>query len=226
MYAEYDLLPISALQHLSFCERQWGLIYLEQAWAENQLTVQGDLMHNRADEPETEIRLNLRITRGLRLRSLKLGIVGRADVIEFYRVKKPANSVVLEGAAGRWTPLIVEYKRGRPKIGREDEVQLCAQAMCLEEMLETSLTRSTFFYGLPRRRYDVVLDEELRANTESMIQRLHQLTNQGKTPVAEYSKKCRACSLVEICLPRVTGKQNNIKQYLQKVISEQEEALT
>ncbi|MDD5094298.1 MAG: CRISPR-associated protein Cas4 [Dehalococcoidia bacterium] len=222
MYTEDELLPISALQHLVFCERQWGLIHLEQVWEENRLTVQGDLLHNRADEAETEVRPNLRIARGLRLRSLRLGLSGIADVVEFHRAKTGEESfgISLEGVSGLWKPLIVEYKRGKPKIGREDEVQLCAQAICLEEMLQATIPSAAFFYGQPRRRYDVALDAELRAKTESMSQRLHQLTQAGKTPVVEYSKKCRSCSLVEICLPKVTGKKGDVGSYLKKAIAE------
>ena len=218
MYTEEDLLPISALQHLAFCERQWGLIHLEGQWAENRLTVEGDFLHNRADEPQTEVRGNLRIARGLRLCSLRLGLSGIADVVEFHRDK--SEGIVLEGVDGLWQPLIVEYKRGKPKLGREDEVQLCAQALCLEEMLSCSLASATFFYGQPRRRYDVSLDQELREETESLIHRLHELWEAGITPVAEYGKKCKNCSLISLCLPKAIGQKGKVEKYLAGAIEE------
>ena len=133
MYSEDDLLPISALQHLAFCERQWALIHLEGVWAENQLTAEGRVMHDRAHEPGTESRGDIRISRGLRLRSLRLGLSGIADVVEFHRCGRPddVDGVCLPGVSGSWAPFPVEYKRGRPKSGPFDEIQLCAQALCL-----------------------------------------------------------------------------------------------
>lgn len=218
MYTEEDLLPISALQHLAFCERQWGLIHLEGQWAENRLTVEGDFLHERSDESQTEVRGNLRIARGLRLRSLRLGLSGIADVVEFHKDK--SGGIILEGVDGLWRPLIVEYKRGKPKLGREDEVQLCAQALCLEEMLSCSLASATFFYGQPRRRYDVSLDQELREETESLIHRLHELWEAGITPVAEYGKKCKNCSLISLCLPKAIGQKGKVEKYLAGAIEE------
>src|SRR5579859_4686917 len=144
MYSEEDLLPISALQHLAFCERQWALIHLEGVWAENQLTAEGRVIHDRAHEPGTESRGDVRVSRGLRLRSLRLGLSGIADVVEFHRCGRRgdtsgkglvASGVALPSVSGSWAPFPVEYKRGRPKSGPFDEIQLCAQALCLEEML-------------------------------------------------------------------------------------------
>lgn len=221
MYTEDDLLPISALQHLAFCERQWGLIYLEQTWEENRLTVEGHLLHERAHEGETEVRGDLRIARGLRLRSLRLGLVGIADVVEFHHMKSddPEHGIPLENATGFWKPLIVEYKRGKPKIGQEDKVQICAQALCLEEMLAITLSEGHIFYGRPRRRSEVIFNEDLREQTESLATRLHELTRSGKTPAAEYSKKCKSCSMINSCLPRTTGRKRNVENYLKKVMT-------
>ncbi|HAZ31979.1 MAG TPA: CRISPR-associated protein Cas4 [Dehalococcoidia bacterium] len=222
MYTEDELLPISALQHLAFCERQWALIHLEGVWEENRLTVEGRFLHDRPHEDETEVRGDLRIARGLRLRSLRLGLVGRVDVVEFHRLKRSdtEKGIPLEGTDGLWKPMIVEYKRGRPKLGREDEVQVCAQALCLEEILRVMLPTGSIFYGKPRRRYDVVFDDALREETESLTVRLHDLTHTGNTPSAEYSKKCKSCSLVDICMPGVTGKRRNVQGYLSKAIAE------
>ncbi|MDP2950121.1 MAG: CRISPR-associated protein Cas4 [Chloroflexota bacterium] len=220
MYTEDDLLPISALQHLAFCERQWGLIHLEGAWEENVLTAEGRLLHDRAHEPESEAQGDLRIARGLRLRSLRLGLIGMADVVEFHPAPEGGDGVRLDGVNGLWKPFIVEYKRGRPKIGHEDEVQLCAQALCLEEMLGVSIPSAAFFYGQPRRRSDVALDDVLRAETEALASRLHELAEAGKTPAPEYSGKCRRCSLIEICLPKATGGQRSARRYLQKSVAD------
>jgi len=232
VYTEDELLPISALQHLAFCERQWALIHLEGVWEENRLTAEGRVLHDRADEPETEVRGNTRIARGLRLRSLRLGRAGKADVVEFHRLSKADEKAAsesgspearaLEGVPGLWKPLIVEYKRGKPKLDRCDEVQLCAQALCLEEMLAVSIPSGCFFYGEPRRRYDVVFDGALRTETEELTARLHELNRAGETPPAEYSQKCRSCSLMGQCLPKVTGTKREVEKYLAKAINERE----
>lgn len=226
MFIEADLLPISALQHLVFCERQWALIHLEGIWQENRFTVEGNFLHERADLAETEVRGNLRIARGLRLRSLQLGLVGRADVVEFHKIDETdardntRHSCHLEGADGLWQPEPVEYKRGKPKDNRSDEVQLCAQALCLEEMLTVSIPSGSLYYGKPHRRYEVSFDNSLRDETEQLIERLHELTNIGETPQVGYEKKCRNCSLVEHCMPKVTGSHRSAYDYLNKTIEE------
>ncbi len=226
MYSEDDLLPISALQHLAFCERQWALIHLEGAWAENRLTAEGRLLHDRPHEPETEVRGDLRIARGLQLRSLRFGLVGKADVVEFHRVEDGKEGLSLEDTPGLWQPFVVEYKRGHPKIGHEDEIQLCAQVFCLEEMLGVSISSASFFYGEPRRRYEVALDNALRQETEQLIARLHQLTVIGQTPQVEYTPKCKSCSLIDLCLPGATGGQKSACAYLKKSIVQAEETVS
>jgi len=233
MYDEDELLPISALQHLAFCERQWGLIHLEGVWEENLLTAEGRQLHDRADEDQTEVRGNLRIARALRLRSLRLGLTGKADVVEFHRLAKAEEkgvsqearpvAVRLEGVPGLWEPLIVEYKRGKPKLDRCDEVQLCAQALCLEEMLGVSIISGSFFYGEPRRRCDVPLDKTLRGETEVLIARLHELNRAEKTPPPQYTQKCKSCSLINVCLPKATGKRESVRVYLSRAIAQAEE---
>ncbi|MBI2817800.1 MAG: CRISPR-associated protein Cas4 [Acidobacteria bacterium] len=224
MYDEDDLLPISALQHLAFCERQWALIHLEGAWAENRLTVEGHHLHDRAHRPETESRRDLRIARGLRLRSLRLGLSGIADVVEFHRIgnDSTAAGVSLSEVTGLWQPRPVEYKRGRPKLGPYDEIQLCAQALCLEEMLGISIPAGDLFYGEPRQRSEVVFSPDLREKTESLTARLHELTLSGKTPLARYEKKCDSCSLYELCLPKGLGRTHTVADYLFEAISQHE----
>ena len=224
MFSEDDLLPISALQHLAFCERQWALIHLEGAWAENRLTAEGRHLHERAHNSETESRRDLRIARGLRLRSLRLGLSGIADVVEFHRVglDSEAAGVSLPGVAGLWEPRPVEYKRGRPKLGPYDEIQLCAQALCLEEMLGISIPAGDLFYGEPRQRSEVIFSLDLREKTEQLAARLHELTRSGKTPLARYEKKCDSCSLYELCLPKGLGRAHTVADYLFEAISQHE----
>lgn len=223
MFSEEDLLPISALQHLAFCERQWGLIYLENLWDENPLTVEGSHLHNKVDDAETEVRGDVRIARGLRLRSLRLGLTGKADVVEFHRLPEASGEGMrLEGAEGLWQLVPVEYKRGKPKPGPCDEVQLCAQALCLEEMTGAGVPSGMLFYGVPRRRYGVAFDDALRQRTENLSARLHGLTKAGKTPKAEYSKRCRSCSLIDCCMPKALSKRGMVEKYLSKVYSEAE----
>lgn len=234
MYDEDDLLPISALQHLAFCERQWALIHLEGAWEENVLTVQGSQLHDRVHEAETEVRGDLRVARGLRVRSLRLGLIGMADVVEFHRLSKAEEeschgatrpmSIQLAGASGLWRPVIVEYKRGRPKLEPFDEQQLCAQALCFEEMLGVTMPLSYIFYGTPRRRHEVVLDDALRRRTEALVEHLHQLTLREATPPPEYTAKCKSCSLVDLCLPETSARRVSVQSYLARAIQAKEDS--
>jgi CRISPR-associated exonuclease Cas4 len=224
MYAEDELLPISGLQHLAFCERQVALIHIEGLWEENVYTAEGKILHEHAHEEGSEAVGDLRIARGLRLRSLRLGLVGAADVVEFHRVDNPIDkaSVELPGVKGRWEPFIVEYKRGLPKLDCTDEVQLCAQAMCLEEMLEVEIPSSAFFYGKPRRRDIVNLDSSLRKETEEVARHLHILIDSATTPAAVYSAKCERCSLIDHCLPKMPRGHGSVENYLRNVLSENE----
>lgn len=183
-----DALPISGLQHLAFCPRQWALIHLEQAWAENRLTAEGRLLHERADLPGQVRRRDLRMVRGLDLASRHLRLTGRADVVEF-----------------RPEPFPVEYKRGKRKPTDCDLVQLCAQALCLEEMLGASIPAGAIFYGEPRRRLEILFTPELRARTESLTLTMHRLYTQRETPPAQPGPHCRSCSLENICLPIATA---------------------
>lgn len=183
-----DLLPISALQHLLYCERQCALIHVEQVWAENHFTAEGNVMHEKAHDGPDELKAGVRIVRGLDVKSELLGLSGQCDVVEF-----DAHGSVLP----------VEYKRGKPKAHRADEVQLCAQALCLEEMLGTAIPEGRLFYGQTRRRTDVIFDAELRELTKETAQRLHELIANRETPPAVYEeRKCDACSLIELCMPQ------------------------
>lgn len=205
MFTEDDLLMLSALQHLLFCERQCALIHLEQVWSDNLFTVQGNIMHERVDEVAMESRGRVRTVFAMPLRSLRLGLSGKADAVEFHRSEE--DSLV-------WLPFPVEYKRGKPKKNDCDRVQLCAQALCLEEMLNTAIPAGALFYGQTRHRVDVKFDEELRRLTEETAARLHELIRSGKTPQARYEKKCDSCSLLSLCMPKVTGARRSVQRYV------------
>lgn len=215
MFEEEDLLPISAIQHLAFCPRQCALIHLEQVWMENRLTAEGRLLHERAHELGRERREGVLVVRALRLRSLALGLIGQADVVEFHRCTSDAlPGTALPGHQGLWRPRPVEYKRGRPKSDLVDEVQLCCQALCLEEMLGTTVLEGQIFYGVDRRRSDVVFTESLRARTKELAAQLHNLIGARAIPKPVFTAKCRNCSLVENCLPQVMSRKHKATVYL------------
>ncbi len=188
MFTEDQLLPLSALQHWLFCPRQCALIHLEQVWAENKFTAEGQVLHKKAHEGEDESKAGVRITRSMAVRSLVLGISGQCDIVEFH-------------AAGRVLP--VEYKRGKPKSHRADEVQLCAQAICLEEMLSITIPSGAIFYGEKKRRTEIPFDPALRELTAVTAAALHAMLGSRQTPLAEYQpRRCDACSLIDLCQPK------------------------
>lgn len=205
MYDQEDLVAISALQHMVYCERQCALIHVEQAWAENRFTAEGRVFHERAHDRHCETRADVRIQRSLPLRSLRLGLIGIADIIEFHPLPE-----------GGVRPFPVEYKRGKPKRDHCDEIQLCAQAICLEEMMEVDVPQGALFYGKTRHRYDVTFDTVLRQETEEIASRVHDLIRTGRTPPAAYSKRCDRCSLYELCLPRSLGRRRDVRRYIEK----------
>jgi CRISPR-associated exonuclease Cas4 len=201
---EAALIPLSALQHYLYCDRQCALIHVDGLWAENRLTVEGRHLHEGVDSDTHSRRGGVRTVRGLRIRSLRLGIVGRADVVEFSTTGPPRP---------------IEYKRGRPKQVDADRVQLCAQALCLEEMLGAQIPEGDLFYGRTRRREKVALSEALRAKTEATISSLRTLVDSGTTPRAEYAKrKCDNCSLKDLCLPKGTGPSRSPSRYLARAL--------
>ena len=196
---EREPLMLSGLQHFAFCRRQWALIHVEQQWQENLQTAEGQVFHRRAhDEEQTEVRGDTIIVRGMRVQSERLGISGICDVVEFTR---SPDGIALAGREGRYQVHPVEYKKGAPKEHQADELQLCAQAMCLEEMLLCRIDEGSLFYGEPRRRTRVTFSPELRAQAEQMLGEMHQMDERGHTPRVKRHKGCSACSLKEICLP-------------------------
>jgi CRISPR-associated exonuclease Cas4 len=190
-----DLLPISALQHLVFCPRQCALIHVERAWEENRLTAEGALLHARVRSGETTTRGALRLFRALPLVSRRLGITGYADVVEIHRTA--------DGSGERAFP--VEYKRGVTKVHDADRVQLCAQALCIEEMMGLPVPEGALFYAAPRRRDTVVLDVRLRARTEALVVELREIVEGALVPPPRYGAHCRSCSLIEVCRPTLHG---------------------
>jgi CRISPR-associated exonuclease Cas4 len=205
MFTEDDFIQLSALQHYVFCPRQCGLIHVEDVWHENVFTVRGDILHEKVDTDTYETRGTLKTVRGLRIHSTRLGIVGRADVVEF---RKSTN------ADGSPDVMPVEFKSGQPKEDVSDKVQLCAQALCLEEMMNTQVKRGAFFYGKIRRRVQVELDEELRKQTEEIIAAVHEIVSQKTVPAARYNEKCRNCSLEETCMPKAMN-ERKLQKYIE-----------
>ena len=207
---ELELIPVSALNQYVYCARRCALIFIEQAWEENLFTAEGRIMHEKADSNKYESRGDVRIDYSVPLRSLKLGLIGKADVTEFHRIEN-----------GAWLPFPVEYKRGKPKADDCDRVQLCAQAICLEEMLNIEIGEGALFYGQTRRREDVFFDERLRTETEDIAGKVRALIASGITPKPEYSKKCDKCSLLDLCMPKTCSKKNSVTNYLLKAVDEE-----
>lgn len=227
MYHEDDYIMLSALQHYLFCPRQCALIHLEQTWAENSLTMQGHILHERVHDVGREKRGDTIIVRGLRLSSARLGLSGQVDVVEFHKINeirpefhRGENGCSLPNISGVWQPFPVEYKRGKPKKDHCDTVQLCAQALCLEEMLECPIPAGALFYGTERRRTDVAFDDALRAETEHSVTSVHALFTSGTTPAPIADKRCKSCSLQEQCLPEALSKK--LSRYYTRLMELQE----
>lgn len=202
-------IPLSALQHYLYCPRQCALIHVEQLWAESRHTAEGRVLHERADKPRGERRRGVRTVTAMPLAHAGLGITGIADVVEFH-----------EGPEGEQA-FPVEYKRGRPKAHRADEVQLCAQALCLEAMLEQPIAAGALFYGEMRRRTDVQFDEDLRQLTLETIAATRAMLASGTTPTAQYSPRlCDACSLVDLCQPRLLGRTASVDAWLARQLKD------
>ncbi|WP_300674881.1 CRISPR-associated protein Cas4 [Desulfoluna sp.] len=204
MFTDDDLLPLSAVQHLLFCRRQCALIHVERLWVENRYTAEGRVLHERVDRRGERPGKGLRVVYGMDLKGLRLGLIGKADTVEFH------------ADGSRWVPYPVEYKRGASKKGNHDRVQLCAQALCLEEMYEISIGEGALFYGKTRRREVVLFSEALRAETEKAARDLHALVASRVTPESVYTKGCETCSFLGVCMPKVTGK-GLVQGYLKEI---------
>lgn len=219
-YSEDELLMLSGIQHFFFCRRQWALIHIEQQWQENILTFGGRELHDRVDDPFfTEARGTVLVTRSLPIISRRLGLYGVADLVEFYQNDEGIN---LKGRKGCWRPHPVEYKYGAPKVDERDLVQLCAQAICLEEMFNTSVMEGDIFYGRIRRRQRVEFDQPLRQTVMELSAEMHRLFEEGITPLPEQTKACRSCSLAEICIPQ-TSRRRSVSRYVNDALRDLDE---
>lgn len=220
-YEEEDFLALSGLQHFAFCPRQWALIHLEALWVENQRTAEGRVLHAKAHDASASEKRGARlILRDLRVSSSKLGVSGACDVVEFYA---NPEGIPLAGRDGLWRPFPVEYKRGKPKEHQADELQLCCQAMCLEEMLCCEIACGALFYGETHRRVQVGFTQDLRGTVKEMLAQMHQYAARGYTPKGRISKACKACSLSELCLP-VLCKGKSVSRYVAAQIKEEGES--
>ena len=217
MLPEDDYRQLSELQHFVFCRRQWGLIHIEGQWAENLRTVEGEIMHKRVhDESQTEKRGDKLIVRGMRVKSDTLKAVGICDAVEFTASQEGIN---LHGRRGKWLPRPVEYKRGKPKQDLSDELQLCGQAICLEEMLCCKIPEGDLFYGETHRRKVVTFDASLRKTVQEKLAEMREFFERGYTPKVKRHKGCANCSLADICLPKMDMNGSALR-YLKKHIEE------
>ena len=217
---EDEFLLLSGIQHYAFCRRQWALIHIEDVWSENERTMSGKLMHEHAHDPHfTEKRGDLIIARDMPVVSQRLRISGKCDVVEFRRDDDRGISIF--GRKGRWLPYPVEYKRGSPKVSDADRLQLCAQAVCLEEMLLCPpIEEAYLYYGETKRRELVPLTSELRNRVELLFSEMHELQTRGHTPRTKPSKSCKSCSLKDICLPKLPAADRSVSAYLDKELTD------
>ena len=218
-FKEEEYLQLSGIQHFCFCRRQWALIHVEQQWAENLRTVDGKILHERAhDGGLREKRGSLLITRDLRIASPSLGVSGACDVVEFRRSE---SGIALPHEEGLYQPYPVEYKHGAPRQDHANELQLCGQAMCLEEMLCCTIAKGALYFGETRHRVEITFSPALREEVRSTLEQMHQLYQRGYTPKVKPSKSCNACSLKELCLPKLM-RTSSVKTYLEKQMEERE----
>lgn len=210
---------VSGLKHFVFCRRRWALVHIEQLWSENALTLDGHYMHERVhDASFTESRGSVLLSRGMPVRSASLNVTGVCDMVELH---KDPQGVPIQGREGTWRLYPVEYKRGKPDERGADEMQLCAQAMCLEEMFVTEIPEGAVFYGETHRRLPVVFTEELRQKVRASLEEMHQLFERGHTPRAKMTRACKNCSLVELCQPGLS-KQVSASEYVRRMLEEEE----
>ena len=216
MFTEDDFILISALQHYVYCPRQCALIHVEDVWNENLFTVRGEILHEKVDSDTYETRGAIKTIRGLRVHSFKYGITGRCDVVEFRKSGKEGDSRFRGNDSEEVIP--VEFKSGKPKEDISDKVQLCAQVFCLEEMLNTKISKAAFFYGKIRRRNVIDINDELRVQTENIIVSVREIVSNKIIPHAVYEKKCRNCSLQSICQPKAMNKRK-LRNYIEGLYS-------
>lgn len=216
-YQEQDYLMISGIQHYIFCRRQWSLIHIENQWADNVLTVEGEIIHEHChDEGFTEKRKSLLVTRGMRIHSAKMGATGQCDVVEFHQSN---DGAVLYGRNGYWIPVPIEYKHGKEKYDLSDQAQLCAQAMCLEDMLCCDIEYGFLYYNAVHRREKIEFTNDLREFVKHTFSEMHKYLDAGKSVKTNYTAKCKKCSLSDICLPQILSSKS-VKNYYTKYLGE------
>ncbi|WP_031514023.1 CRISPR-associated protein Cas4 [Desulfofalx alkaliphila] len=217
-YKDEDLLALSGIQHFAYCPRQWALIHIEKQWIENLHTVEGKQLHERVDNPDFfESRGGVLTARSVPISSYELGFFGVADLVEFYADEK--KGITLNGRQGKWRPIPVEYKKGKPKKDIIDQVQLCAQAICLEEMLSTTIEYGYLFYGKTKHRTKIVFGKQLRDEVVRLAEQMHSVFNKQITPKPLTNNKgCKSCSLVNVCLPKLGTKQAGVNSYIKRYL--------
>jgi len=216
-YREEDFLLLSGIQHFAFCRRQWALIHIEQQWQENLKTIEGHIVHEKAhDGFSSEKRKNVIISRGMPVFSKRLGISGICDIVEFH---KSPEGIRIFGREGLYIPSPVEYKRGKPKNGDYDALQLCAQAICLEEMLLCEIPKGFIYYAETNRRQEIIFSSALREKVRTISNEMHLYYERRYTPKVKPSKSCKACSLTNICMPKL-NKNLSVSRYINSNLME------
>lgn len=210
MYTEDDFIMLSALQHFAFCPRQCALIHQDHEWTDSYLTKKGDLFHQRVDSYRTEKRKDIVTEFSLPIHSFELGLSGKTDIVEFYY---SGNKII--------KIIPIEYKLGKIKKDSIDEVQLCAQALCLEEMTAITIPLGYFYYGRERRRTEILLSPELRKETKKISAEIHALLQSEILPQPKKGPHCRACSLREVCRPDLFGRKTSVGNYIDRFIDSQ-----
>jgi CRISPR-associated exonuclease Cas4 len=226
--SDHEYLALSGIQHMAFCERQWALITIEQLWEDNVLTIEGKQVHERVDDPHfKETRKNVRIVASIPIISHRLRLRGNVDIVEFEKMDKeiPHTTVVLPKRQGYWRPAPIEYKRGKQKHDDRDEVQLCAQAMALEEMLKVNIDHGYIYYATTRQRVIIQCNAALRERCITLSARMHELFDQEKTPSAVRGKHCSLCSLINVCQPEWSMRTESVQHYLQRMMNDQGEEI-
>lgn len=217
-YKEEDFLLLSGIQHFAFCRRQWALIHIEQQWEENVRTFEGRIMHENAHNPLfKEKRGEVLTVRAMKIFSRELGVSGECDIVEFHA---DSQGIPLRERQGLYRVVPVEYKRGVPKEHDADELQLTAQAMCLEEMLQAQIVGGYLYYGETKHRVEVVFSEELRKKVKNCFQEMHQYYQRGYTPKVKTGTKCKQCSLQNRCMPELCNNRE-VKNYIDMVLEEE-----
>ncbi len=221
MYEEDDMLMLSGIQHFMFCPRQWALIHMDQQWADNRLTIEGQLLHSRVDNPFTRQKNGDVITlRSVTIASKQLGLYGLTDVIELKPTSDANNGIIHPQYTGYWIPYPIEYKRGHKKPDERDEVQVAAQAICLEEMYGVRIPEGYIFYGETRHRVTICINEKLRILVQDLAKEMHTTYESGKLPKAVYKTYCKSCSLYDICMPKLST-NCSVSNYLTRNLYEE-----